>query len=64
MGETGIVAVCHQTYSWEHHRGYPLVFLARNAYDVVVSAYFHLTSEKAEYRVDELAKEPLRIRAP
>lgn len=45
-----LVAVCHQTYSWEHHRGYPLVFLARNAYDVVVSAYFHLTSEKAEYR--------------
>jgi len=44
-----LVAVCHQTYSWEQHRGYPLVFLARNAYDVVVSAYFHLAAEKAEY---------------
>lgn len=44
-----LVAVCHQPYSWEFHRTYPIVFLARNAYDVVVSAYFHLTREKAEY---------------
>lgn len=45
-----LVAVCHQPYSWEHHRGYPLAFLARNAYDVMVSAYSHLTREKVEYR--------------
>lgn len=44
-----LVSVCHQPYSWELHRGYPIVFLARNAYDVVVSAYFHLTQEKGEY---------------
>lgn len=44
-----LVAVCHQPYSWEHHRGYPLAFLARNPYDVMVSAYFHLTGQKAEY---------------
>ena len=45
-----LIAVCHQPYSWELHRGYPLVFLARNPYDVVVSAYFHLTEEKSQYR--------------
>lgn len=45
-----LVAVCHQPYSWELHRGYPLVFLARNPYDVMVSAYSHLTAEKGEYR--------------
>jgi hypothetical protein len=44
-----LAAVCHQPYSWELHRGYPLVFLARNAYDVVVSAYAYYTQEKAEY---------------
>jgi hypothetical protein len=44
-----LAAVCHQPYSWELHRAYPLVFLARNAYDVVVSAYVYYTQEKAEY---------------
>ena len=47
--EVPLVAVCHQPYAWELHRGYPLVFLGRNAYDVMVSAYFHLSREKAEY---------------
>jgi Sulfotransferase domain len=44
-----LAAVCHQPYAWELHRGYPLVFLARNAYDVVVSAYVYYTHEKPEY---------------
>ncbi len=44
-----LAAVCHQPFSWELHRGYPVVFLARNAYDVSVSAYSHLTREKGEY---------------
>lgn len=44
-----LVAVCHQPYSWEAHRGYPVVFLARNAYDVMVSAYAHLTQQKKAY---------------
>lgn len=44
-----LAAVCHQPYSWELHRGYPLVFLARNPYDVVVSAYVYYTQEKPEY---------------
>ena len=44
-----LAAVCHQPYSWELHRGYPLVFLARNPYDVVVSAYAYYTKEKPEY---------------
>jgi hypothetical protein len=45
-----LVSVCHQPFSWELQRGYPIVFLARNAYDVVVSAYFHLSREKAAYQ--------------
>lgn len=44
-----LAAVCHQPYSWELHRGYPIVFLARNAYDVVVSAYAYYTQERPEY---------------
>lgn len=44
-----LVAVCHQPYAWELHRSYPIVFLARNAYDVVVSGYHHLTQQKGEY---------------
>ena len=44
-----LVAVCHQPYTWELHRGYPTVFLGRNAYDVMVSAYHHLTHQKGEY---------------
>jgi hypothetical protein len=44
-----LVSVCHQPFSWALHRGFPIVFLARNAYDVVVSAYFHLTHQKAAY---------------
>jgi hypothetical protein len=44
-----LAAVCHQPYSWELHRGYPVVYLARNAYDVVVSAYVYYTQEKPEY---------------
>jgi alcohol sulfotransferase len=47
--EVPLVAVCHQPYAWELHRGYPLIFLGRNAYDVMVSAYFHLSREKGEY---------------
>jgi hypothetical protein len=45
-----LVSVCHQPFAWELHRGYPIVFLARNAYDVTVSAYFHLTQAKGVYR--------------
>ena len=44
-----LVAVCHQPYSWEMHRGYPVVFLGRNAYDVMVSAFSHLSREKGQY---------------
>jgi hypothetical protein len=44
-----LLAVCHSAYSWELHRGFPIVFLARNAYDVVVSAYYHLSNEKGQY---------------
>lgn len=44
-----LAAVCHQPFSWELHRGQPVVFLARNAYDVSVSAYSHLTKQKGEY---------------
>ena len=44
-----LLAVCHQPYSWELHQGYPIFFLARNPYDVVVSAYYHLTHAKGEY---------------
>lgn len=48
--ELPLIAVCHQPFSGALHRGYPTVFLARNAYDVVVSAYFHLTQEKGQYK--------------
>jgi Sulfotransferase domain len=44
-----LVAVCHQPYSWELHRGYPMIFLARNPYDVLVSAFAHLTGEKRDF---------------
>ncbi len=44
-----LAAVCHQPYWWELHRGAPLVFLARNAYDVLVSAYVYYTQERPEY---------------
>jgi hypothetical protein len=44
-----LLAVCHDPYTWERHRGFPTIFLARNAYDVVVSAYFHLTHQRGEY---------------
>lgn len=44
-----LAAVCHQPFAWELHRGYPLLFLARNAYDVVVSAYVYYTEGKGEY---------------
>jgi hypothetical protein len=44
-----LVSVCHEPFSPTLHRGYPILFLARNAYDVVVSAYFHLTRQKAAY---------------
>lgn len=44
-----LVAVCHQSYQWELHRGYPVIFLARNAYDVMVSGYHHLVHQKGEY---------------
>ena len=46
--ELPLVAVCHQPYSWELHRAYPIVFLGRNAYDVLVSGY-HLKRERAQY---------------
>lgn len=36
-----LVAVCHRPYEWRLHRGLPTIFLARNAYDVVVSAYYY-----------------------
>lgn len=45
-----LVSVCHHPYAWDLHRGYPIIFLARNAYDVVVSAYFYFTQEKVEFR--------------
>lgn len=44
-----IVAVCHQPYSWEFHRAYPIAFLARNPYDVAVSAFHHLTHQKGQF---------------
>ena len=44
-----LLAVCHELYTPELHRNYPIFFLARNAYDVMVSAYFHLTREKGQY---------------
>jgi hypothetical protein len=40
-----LLAVCHQGYSWQLHRGQPTIFLARNAYDVAVSAYFYLRAK-------------------
>lgn len=42
------LAVCHRPYTPEYHRSTPIFFLARNAYDVVVSAYHHLTYAKGE----------------
>lgn len=47
--EVPLVAVCHQPYVWDRHRGYPVIFLARNAYDVIVSGFHHLSQEKGEY---------------
>ncbi|MEX2570730.1 MAG: sulfotransferase domain-containing protein [Gemmatimonadota bacterium] len=49
-GRSGVplVSVCHQPYTWELHRGFPILFLARNPYDVVVSAYFYL-HEKGQH---------------
>lgn len=44
-----LVAVCHRRHSAAHHRGYPTIFLVRNAYDVVVSAHSHLTQVKGGY---------------
>lgn len=44
-----LLAVCHQPWTADLHRNFPVVFLARNAYDVMVSAYFHLTREKGVY---------------
>jgi len=44
-----LLAVCHQPFTWELHRSSSVLFLARNAYDVVVSAYAHLTQEKGQY---------------
>jgi hypothetical protein len=44
-----LVAVCHHPFTLELHRHFPTMFLARNAYDVVVSAYFHLAREKGQY---------------
>lgn len=44
-----LLAVCHQPYTVDLHRNYPVIFLARNAYDVMVSAYFHLAREKRTY---------------
>lgn len=55
-----LVAVCHQPYAWELHRGFPLVFLARNPYDVMVSAFAHLTREKRDFSgsMRELVRHP------
>ncbi len=44
-----LIAVCHQHYNWEFHRAHPVVFLARNPYDVVVSAFHHLTHQKGQF---------------
>jgi alcohol sulfotransferase len=44
-----LFAVCHQPWTVDLHRNFPVLFLARNPYDVVVSAYFHLTREKQSY---------------
>jgi hypothetical protein len=43
-----LVAVCHQPFRWDLHRAFPIVFLARNPYDVVVSAYFYLQEKEQE----------------
>ncbi len=47
--EVPLVAVFHRPYTWQLHRAYPTIFLGRNAYDVMVSAYSHLTQQKGEY---------------
>ncbi len=44
-----LLAVCHQPFTVDLHRNFPTLLLARNAYDVVVSAYHHLTREKGLY---------------
>ena len=44
-----LLAVCHQPYNWELHRGYPVLFLGRNAYDVMVSGYHHVALQRGEY---------------
>lgn len=44
-----LVGVCHQNFDWSLHRGYPTIFLLRNAYDVMVSAYFHLAQQKGRF---------------
>ncbi|MQA91810.1 MAG: hypothetical protein GEU90_16570 [Gemmatimonas sp.] len=45
-----LIAVCHQPYRWDLHRGYPTIFLARNPYDVVVSAYYYLQEKEQQTR--------------
>ena len=56
-----LVAVCHQPYAWELHRAYPSVFLARNAYDVVVSG-FHLSKDRGDFSgsMREFIRHPTR----
>ena len=44
-----LVGVCHQPFDWSLHRGFPTIFLLRNAYDVMVSAYFHLAQQKGHF---------------
>jgi hypothetical protein len=44
-----LVAVCHHPFATDLHRGMPILFLARNPYDITVSGYADLAREKGQY---------------
>ncbi len=54
-----LVAVCHQPYRRRLHAAQPLVFLARNAYDVSVSAYYYAAARQGRReRIREFLEQP------
>lgn len=57
--EVPLVAVCHQPFRRRLHTAQPLVFLARNPYDVSVSAYYY-AAERAEQpgRIHDFLDQP------
>lgn len=62
-GHSGLplVAVCHQPFRWDIHRAYPIIFLARNPYDVVVSAHFYLREKEGwSGSISEFVRHPRR----